>query len=421
MKVSKYNVEIKNKNNVILYNTLRNSYAIFDADSYIDFKENPEIFAEDDNLRENFLNGGFIIENEEKEWLEIKEKFYSMAFNSSMYTAILIPTDNCNLACPYCFAPRTTNMMKPETIKMVKSFLGKVVSDRGMYLKAFNIKWFGGEPLLCADTIKNISEYIIKQCIDKDVYYSSSIYTNLTLLNDENIEILRNARINTVFTTIDGLGEENENRRPTKSGKSYFYKLIENIKVAKEFSNVHILVNIDKRNQNSVIDLVDFLIKEKVVDGRQVQMGFNLINDNEHIKNKEILMSYSEKSTVELFDKIIRRMGERAVLELPDSQLNCFAMARNTVVITSEGELKKCTLGKAYGTLGEPNVVNESELYYNFLHNPLERVECKTCSVFPICFGGCKNEETEICIIKHLIESKIRRYFERKRNEDCNY
>ena len=57
---------------------------------------------------------------------------------------ILMPTEQCNLRCTYCYEDFRHRHMEPRVVTGVKRFLSK----RAPKLDLLRIDWFGGEPLL---------------------------------------------------------------------------------------------------------------------------------------------------------------------------------------------------------------------------------------------------------------------------------
>lgn len=428
VKISKYNLEIPFNDKMIVFNSVTNSYAFFEQNDYRNFKNNIENYLsiEDDKEKINALwEGHFLISDPEMELLKIKNDFFTKAYNSSVFNATIIPTNACNLACPYCFAERTEDTMSKETVKRVIVYFEKLFENIGDKLKHFNVKWFGGEPLLCIKQIETISLKLIELCENAGIEYHACIYTNLTLLNEKILQKLLNSRISSVYTTIDSVGNDNDLRRPAKNGKLYFETLIRHIKRIKEVMEVNILTNIDKKNQNKINHLIDYLTEQKIVDGNNSKIGFNLINDNEYIINKDILIPYNEPDTERMINSFLVRLGKYASVSLPTNAMNCFAMANNTVVIDPVGNLKKCSLGKPYGSIYREYYNVNKEKYFFSINNPFEKKECVECPVFPVCYGGCVCNDVEICTIKYLLETKIRRFFEvsmlEGKNENSNY
>lgn len=96
----------------------------------------------------------------------------------------LMLTWQCNLNCIYCFEKFKTNnkVMSLDTAKRIidKEFKDFEQSgDKGI----LKVDFFGGEPLLNFNLIKDLSEWIWEQ--DYPINYVLSVTTNGTLLNDE--------------------------------------------------------------------------------------------------------------------------------------------------------------------------------------------------------------------------------------------
>ena len=96
----------------------------------------------------------------------------------------LMLTWQCNLNCVYCFEKHkaTNKIMSLETAKDIirKEFAAIEASPEGGAIK---VEFFGGEPLLRFDLIKELSEWIWSQ--DFPIGYELSVTTNGSLLNDE--------------------------------------------------------------------------------------------------------------------------------------------------------------------------------------------------------------------------------------------
>ena len=415
MLYSNYNLEIQVNDKIVLFNAVTNSYAIFLLEEFERMKKCPSAYLgsiQGTSAYSQFLNEGFFIRDEAQEWSLIKDNFYTKAYNSSVFNATIIPTNSCNLACSYCFAPRSSITMSNEVIDMTIAYFEKVLSANEHNLKHFNVKWFGGEPLLHPRAINAIGLKLIEFCEVIESHYHASIYTNLTILNDEIIRVLREGGITEIFTTLDGVGNVNDSRRPAKDGRRYFSRLVENIKRVSEISPVNILTNIDASNKESVENLIDFLVREDVVDGERIKIGFNLINDNEFILDKDKLLSYESNETVEMIDGYVERLRDRASYALPADTISCLALAKNTIVVDPDGGLRKCPLGKQVGSVFDSSLFTYNDSVLTGFDDIFTKSDCVSCKVFPLCYGGCSHEGQTICIMKKLITTKIKRYFQ---------
>lgn len=419
MKLSNYNFDVLiNENYVIVLNTLENVYIQLEKKQFEILCNDLDLFLkENPKESEILISNGFIISNTKNEILKAKENYLKKCYNTSVYNATIIPTLQCNLKCDYCFIEQNNEHMDLNTINATTDFLNDIINTEAAYLKHFNVKWFGGEPLLYPETIKVISDSLIENCNKKNITYHAMLYSNLCLVDDRTIDILIKSKIKRINTTLDGYGEKNDVRRKAKNGKSSFNTIIDNIKKLKKIFYINIQINIDKRNKKDVYYLLEYLINEKIVDGKYVTVGFNLVNDNHNISDKTSLLSYDDSDGMIYINRYYKQLGKLATHNLPTPALNCFAVAKNSVVIDPKGNLYKCfkdtKTNIPYGNLFETKDNWDDLQFQGLLHDPFGNLKCVSCSVFPLCYGGCQNfgNGEQICSLKFILEHKIRRYF----------
>jgi len=138
-------------------------------------------------------------------------------------------TRTCNLQCRYCFEDWQDAhyyRSSPEKVgKKAVDFLLEYSRDNKKLLFTF----FGGEPMLRFDDIKEITEYAYSKAKELGKEMLFSIDTNGTIINDEVIELFKKYRFS-VVVSMDGPQEVQDINRPFKNGKGS-YKLVErNIK-----------------------------------------------------------------------------------------------------------------------------------------------------------------------------------------------
>ncbi len=141
---------------------------------------------------------------------------------------------DCNLRCKYCFASQgdfhgERLLMDLETGKAAIDFLLENSGNR----TNLEVDFFGGEPLMNFDLVKEFVEYGDKREKEYGKNFRWTLTTNGMLLNDEINDFL-NEHMSNVVLSIDGRKDINDDMRPTVNGKgSYdiivpkFKKLIE--------------------------------------------------------------------------------------------------------------------------------------------------------------------------------------------------
>lgn len=134
----------------------------------------------------------------------------------------------CNLNCSYCFAAQgkyhgERAVMSLETGKRAIDFL---IENSGAH-KNLDIDFFGGEPLMNWDVVKQLVEYGRRQekLHDKNIRFT--LTTNGVLLNDEVIDFC-NKEMHNVVLSLDGRPEVHNRFRKDYNGVGSYEKILPN-------------------------------------------------------------------------------------------------------------------------------------------------------------------------------------------------
>lgn len=143
-------------------------------------------------------------------------------------------TQQCNLRCKYCAysGEYETRQHAPKQMSFkIAAEAIEFLVNHSIDTDTLNIGFYGGEPLLCFDTVKKIVEFTKNNTSGKEVFYN--ITTNGTLFNDENIKFMQDNNF-IVMISLDGPEEiHNKNRVFASSGKGTFSTIMNNIKKIK--------------------------------------------------------------------------------------------------------------------------------------------------------------------------------------------
>ena len=137
---------------------------------------------------------------------------------------------DCNLRCRYCFADEGAYhaeraFMSERTAKTAIDFLIKNSGNR----KVLEVDFFGGEPLMCLDTIKNVVAYAREEGAKAGKKFLFTTTTNALLLDDDAIDFF-NREMENVVLSLDGRKEVHDAIRKTVNGKGSFDLVIGKIK-----------------------------------------------------------------------------------------------------------------------------------------------------------------------------------------------
>lgn len=137
---------------------------------------------------------------------------------------------DCNLRCGYCFASQgdyqgSRSLMSAETGKKSLLYLAKNSGNR----RNLEVDFFGGEPLMNFDVVKEIAEYgkSIEKLYNKNFRYT--ITTNGMLLDDDIIDYL-NENMDNVVMSLDGRKTVNDKMRPIVGGGSSYDVIVPKFK-----------------------------------------------------------------------------------------------------------------------------------------------------------------------------------------------
>ena len=166
-----------------------------------------------------------------KEGLYEKEEISAYPMKSGDVKALCLHIcHDCNLRCRYCFADEGAyhaqrEFMSEQTAKRAIDFLIENSGNR----KILEADFFGGEPLMCLKTIKNVVAYAREREKQTGKKFLFTTTTNALLLNDEAIEFF-NAEMENVVLSLDGRKEVHDAIRKTVNGKGSFDLVINNVK-----------------------------------------------------------------------------------------------------------------------------------------------------------------------------------------------
>lgn len=419
MRESNYNFFIKNEENngVIAYNSFTSAMAMMNNEEFERFnssKENDFDSCEEETIK-LLKNNGYIIEDDYKELDAIECDFLNAKYSNNFMVLTIAPTEDCNFRCIYCYEK---NSIKPKymdikTADNVVSYIKKRIKD----IRGLKINWYGGEPLLSMNIIKNISESVIKLCDENNVYFDASIVTNGYFLNEKNLDVLSSCKVKSIQVTIDGNKEIHDKRRFLNGGGPTFDTIIKNLRLIKNYDvNVNLRVNIDKTNVHIVEEVTNII--KKINGGKNISCYLGMVTSTDGCYKKSECFNTEEFSYKNL-DFHIKNYEDISYMYPNIRKLACGAEGTFSLVIGADGETYKCweDMGKkdlSTGNInGEISFYNKNNIRY-LSNNPINHKSCRECKVLPLCMGGClkKIKGEDACdVIKYTLESVIKEIY----------
>ncbi|MCM1107104.1 MAG: thioether cross-link-forming SCIFF peptide maturase [Blautia sp.] len=133
---------------------------------------------------------------------------------------------DCNLACRYCFAEEgeyhgRRALMDVQTGKQALDFL---IANSGTR-KNLEVDFFGGEPLMNFEVVKQLVAYGREQEKLHDKHFRFTLTTNGVLLDDAVMEFA-NREMDNVVLSIDGRREVHDRMRPFRKGAGSYDMIV---------------------------------------------------------------------------------------------------------------------------------------------------------------------------------------------------
>jgi uncharacterized protein len=388
----------------------------------------------DENVLKELKKGGFLVEDDFDEYQYLCLVRRMTQFSTTGLGLTIAPSLNCNLACYYCFENPDPAIMDEKTIKALITYVENHIKSG---IKRLGITWYGGEPLLNLGIIEQISNELIPLCKKNKVHYSAGIITNGILFTREAARRLKRLKVSFAQITLDGDKETHDKRRPLKSKGSSFDSIMSNLKASAGIIPISLRINLDTSNVEKALEFVKSLYEEpwfkKQMDAKMLNPYYGHVMDFTaecKCQKEEILKTgdFWEKD-LELKRFLYQNMKE--FTHYPTPSYGCTATSLQAFVVDAKGNLYKCWnhLGissKKVGNVSEPMTLNGLNVQY--LTESFETDdECKTCSVLPICMGGCVDirvgvkrgdfNAKDCSKWKYFLEESLRDFYLGKQNQ----
>ncbi len=333
---------------------------------------------------------------------------------------------DCNLGCYYCYQERSTAKLASADVQAIVALARKKLLSAP--LKSLHVEWYGGEPLLNVAFLEEASLALQALCEELGARYVASIVTNGTLWPEDVGNFVATHNIRQAQVSLDGFGAHHDERRhyrrgngpPQGSETSSFRVVVASIDTLLDHCQVDIRFNVDKRNVADFVPLLQFARKRGWFDRRfpaviQPARLSRYSDRTNFMLAEELDVGQFEAARAALreaagADARIMTTESPHAFPLPRSSV-CGALAANSVVIGSGGELYRCGLQagekmRAVGNLsdaatfvecvpremavqrlpGLPGArANHDDLEFWREFDPTTRLRCSACSFLPIC------------------------------------
>jgi uncharacterized protein len=318
--------------------------------------------------------------------------------SSNAKTLILEITEECNLRCTYCvfdekYISERNHSNKTMPLELafeeVKNFYNRTNQEEGY------IVFYGGEPLLAFETIKQIVNYANKISNHRLKF---SLTTNGLALSDNKFDfIIENNFLITV--SLDGDKESHDKRRVTVTGKGTFDAITNNLKKLKiyngQFFKNNVLINCVISDTNDLIKINQFFKKSEF---SEESLRFSPVLQNNiaidgYITNSISLESVKNTLKAGLLpvenhflDSILKKIEFRKLDAAARSGKKLCVPFSNRTYVRADGSIQFCERIENYGKLKNEsiNLSVESDVIYNEFKT-FKQEACSKCVAYNFC------------------------------------
>lgn len=318
----------------------------------------------------------------------------------------IMTTHDCNMRCGYCGQNHRKLNMNEETCRKIAEHIIRSVEAND--LSSIELRWYGGEPLLNAQAIFDISHRIEKASQLMDFTFNSSMASNGTLLSQGLIQkLVKESHLTELVITLDGYRTAHDLSRPLVSGKPSYEAIRATLRKASEIdldsSDLIITVraNITNRNAGEIEDLISDL--SFMAHNKHFAIQFMPVYEwGEASKGYRLNRRDVDRVVVKCLALASQQGIQTETLPLQKLDTPCLASTTMGELISAEGNIYSCTeyplagndhmnhiLGKIDERPSLPRKADELDRY----HLSLADSKCGRCPFFPVCGGGCPRKQ----------------------------
>lgn len=251
--------------------------------------EDSRLKPEESSVVKKMQEQGLLLENKVKEIAHPDMQYAEHYIENRLSQLILQVTQQCNLRCQYCvYSGGYTNRHHANRImtldlakKGIDYFIAHSFENNDLYLS-----FYGGEPLLQFDLIKEAVSYINSKVEGKRVYFSMT--TNATLLKGEIADYLVENDFE-ITISLDGSQEEHDKNRKFVNGQGSFTTIMKNIKELMrkypEYVKERIRFNTVISPKVNMACVKEFFDTDEVMSDTSIL--FNTVNENNSLTEIE--------------------------------------------------------------------------------------------------------------------------------------
>ncbi|MFN8116787.1 MAG: radical SAM protein [Bacteroidia bacterium] len=392
----------------IIYSTL-SGQAITISDSIVQNLINEKFENISNQTLLKLIEFEFIVPHDYEEFPRIIKQNKLSLDDNNVLGVTMQPGANCQLGCHYCGQVHSKNYLSDSLYDSLLTRITHNLSNKNY--KSLYVTWYGGEPLMALKQIRDLSSRFKSLADSKGIGYEAGMISNgLSMKNDIFEELVVKHNLRFFQITIDGMAENHDKRRITKTGEKTFdiifkhvVQMVNNPIYSEYNCLINIRINIDSTNYESVLPFLN-LLHENNLQGK-VRVQFAPIANWGGNNAGEASLTREDFAVIEI-DWLMHaiKLGFNFELIPTRSYQTCMVIDKDQEVYDAYGNIYPCwefPYTPSYEK-GEFLIGNIQKPYETFNENAITRnwydevqegnTWCLKCKFFPVCGGSCPKQ-----------------------------
>jgi uncharacterized protein len=256
---------------------------------------------------------------------------------------ILMPTEACNFRCTYCYETFAHGRMRAPVVNGIKRLIHRRIGD----LRALQIGWFGGEPLLAIDIIDDVMLWVQGLAtFHPGVRVTSSMSTNGYTLTQPHLRRLLDLGVRGFQVSLDGPAECHDRTRVKANGGGTFERIWSNLLAAREVAGdfgVTVRLHVHRENAPALPAFIAEYARCFASD-RRFRLNLRCVEALGGPQDATFpVLNASAREAVLAPLRDVASAHDVAMLAA-ESVPVCYAARGNSFVVRADGRLNKCTV-----------------------------------------------------------------------------
>jgi uncharacterized protein len=342
----------------------------------------------------DMIEAGFLVDADANELSRV-HNLHAALNDQRQLGLIIMPTEDCNFRCIYCYESFLKKGMKRPVRDSVKAMLDARVPKLSM----LELSWFGGEPLFAFDVMRELGEHALALCERYGTELRTYITTNAYMLDPDKTDFLISTNVRNFQITVDGDRETHDRTRHLNGGGATFdiiWRNLLHLQSRPSSFTVAVRVNVDQKNYRGAMNLIDLFSAQFGADPR-FTLDFHSIWDYSETASDDIAPLGDHRAITDLKVLALSKnsrdcLGFKA---FGPGARYCYASKANSLVIGSDGSLYKCTVAfdDPRNLVGRVNPdgtleIDDDRFALWTANDYRSDSSCQKCYYVPSCFGA---------------------------------